>query len=174
MEPLPKRELAALLGSECFLRKANADNTLFVTDAPRRFGMEKLGKLENALAENGFIAEPADNGLWLIDMTAERYRRMLASYQTETPAPFPDNDRFLDVYALAELLGAHPAPWAKQPLEMIRTMLKHCAGPTELPAAAPGLLETCAVRLRGRQPLPYNAAGLLRRWLKQTLKEGPQ
>jgi len=170
MEPLPQKELAALLGDGCFLRRAKDDGALFVTDAPRRFAPEKLSAVEAALKARGFCCSLTPRALWRVDLAQARYVNLFTAYRYAEPPPFPADERLMRVYALARLLAAHPAPWEEQPPELLRALLKRCGRPAELLQIAPRVLETCARSLREHRPLPSAAAGMLYQWLTETGK----
>ncbi len=162
MDPLPQEELSALLGGGgCFLKRARGDDALFVCDAPARLPEDTLEALERKLSVNGFVCSRTNRDLWKIDLSPERYRRLITDYQNVLPAPFPKDDRDLDVYALMRLWLAHPAPWAEQPAEPLRAVLKRYARLSELRALAPRLLADSAKRLGKHLSLPHAAAGLL-------------
>ena len=168
-----QQELTALLGEQCFVRRAREDDALFVSDAPLRLPTARIAELYALLAEHGYTCVKAPNGLWRIGLSAQKCRQALAHYANEAPAAFP-RDTQTDVYALAGLLAAHPAPIERQPIALLYAVIKRCAEPAQLYAAAPRLLEACAIRLRSHQPLPHMAAGLLYRVQKDRCKEEEQ
>jgi hypothetical protein len=170
MNPLPQEELAALMDG-CLLHRARSDDALYVSDAPRRLPEAKLGVLETSLSQHGFVCVRTERGLWKIDLSAARYRRLYEAFGNPAPVPFPADERNLDVYALTRLLTAHPAPRKAQPMEPLRAVLKRYARPAELRTLAARLLPDCAERLRKHQSLPYAAAGLLARWLREAGEE---
>lgn len=165
--PLPQAEVRALLGGGCFLRRADRDTALFVTDAPRRLTEAALADRERFLAAAGFRCGATPSGLWQIDPDESRWVSILRPYADVPPAGFPANEALWEVYALARLLRAHPSPWENQPREAIRGVLKRLDRTAELLRYAPALLTECAVRLRHRQALPCAASPLLDAWLAQ-------
>ena len=163
--PLPQTEARVLLGGGCFLRRADTDAALFITDAPRRLTAAALADRERSLAEAGFRCYATHGGLWTVDPDERRWQSILRPYADVPPAGFPTDEAFWEVYALARLLRAHPSPWEGQPREPLRGLVKRYGQRAEMLLYAPALLAECAVRLRQHQALPSAGAPLLDAWL---------
>ena len=163
---LSQAQLAQVLGSGCFVKRNARDNSLFISDAPRRLSPANLVQAEDALLHAGFTVHAGRDKLWLIDWTLERWHGWMARYAEVPPSTLPTQEARLEVYALERLLRAHPTAVEAQPLWMLRAMLKRVDRPGALAAVAPQLLKHCAQRLRLHQPLPSGGAGLLAAWLQ--------
>lgn len=169
--PLPHGEIRAILGENCFVRKAVEDDRLFVTDAPRRLAGALLITLSDALTAQGFRVWITERGLWAIDLSEQRWLALLDRFENSTMSALPEDSRLHDVYALVRLFRAHPAPWEIQPRGSVRAILKRFDQGEELVRYAPDLIKDCAKLLREHQPLPCAAAGILCMWLSEFAKE---
>ncbi len=171
MDVLPQKELAALLGGGCFLRRMDSNEALFITDAPRRFDQTSLREKQSQLIQSGFTCTEQKNGLWQIDLTDLRYQQIFHQFCMDSMPAFPNSSAMLDIYTLIRLLTLHPAPWHIQPRNMLREILKQSNNPSATIQAAPQWIAQCAVLLRKHQPLPSAAAGLLNEAILQAGKE---
>ena len=171
MEALPQKELAALLGEGCFLRRMDGHNALFITDAPRRFDQNTLRQKQSILIQNGFTCTEQENSLWQIDITDLRYQQIFNRFRMDKLPAFPDDPVLIDIYTLIRLLALHPSPWHRQPRNMLREMLKQSGSSSAAIQAAPQWIAQCAILLRKHQPLPSEAAGLLNEAMLKAEKE---
>ena len=163
--PLPAQELREILAGKGFLRLYGQDSFVYVSDVARRVSAGELKSIMETMRERGFSLQISHAGLLLIDLLPERWEALFRSFQPVEPAPFPTVDLQIDVYALARLLGRHPSPFSRQPMELVRAMLKRFHGASGLPALARGMLGQCAQRLRRGEPLPSALADGLTVWL---------
>lgn len=167
----PRQELAALTGSRAFVRRAKTDDAMYVSDAPRRLEKDALSLLEYQLNQNGFDCHVTENGLWKIDLTDSRLFALLHTYPDAENADIPEKNEDLPVYGLFRILKKHPAPWKRQPREIIRALLKRMDQPREeMNRISQPILEICAEKLRKGMTLPSEAAPMLAYWLNH--KEG--
>ena len=170
-DPLPAEELRTIIGQNGFLRLYGQDQFLYVSDAPRRVSPETMARMRDTMREAGFAVETDPSSLLLIDLQPCRWKALLSSFPNAGAAAFPDDDRLLDVYAFMRLLRRHPSDSDRQPMEMIRAVLKRYCGPDGLPALAPGLLSRCAEKRRQNAPLPSALANVLYSWLTEQKEE---
>ena len=170
-DPLPAEELRAIIGQNGFLRLYGQDQFLYVSDAPRRVSPETMARMRYTMREAGFTDEIDPSYLLLIDLQPYRWKALLNSFPNAGAVGFPDDDRLLNVYALMRLLNRHPSDFDRQPMDMVRTVLKRYRGPDGLPALAPGLLSRCSERLRQNAPLPSVLANVLYAWLTEQNEE---
>lgn len=148
----------------CFLRICADEDALWVSDLPRR--RPDTRPAEAALDALGVECRlNADSLLWKLDWTQARYRALEAALP-RTPPAFPQRPFLEDAYALCRLLLLHPAPLSRQPLAVIREVLKLDASVlTERPEVLRRLHGQCAAALRLGEPLPSLAGGLLCDWI---------
>ena len=170
-DPLPAEELRNILGPNGFLRLYGQDRFLYVSDAPRRVPRETLARLQYTMRETGFAVETGPSDLLLIDLQPSRWERLLSSFPLAEAAPFPDDGRLLDVYALMRLLMRHPSAFELQPMDPVRAVLKRYSLRDGLPALAPRLIAQCAQRLRRKAPLPSALANVLFTWIAEQNEE---
>ena len=166
-----QQRIAAILGSQAFVKVAAEHDALFVSDAPRRMTGASLSALGSQLAQAGFVSWENERGLLLIDWDDAHWRQWAEGYQAASLPGFPAAEEHFPIYALARLLAAHPYPLAAQPRAPIRLLLKNLRRTDALARAAFALHERCAQWLREGEPLPSAAAGLLSCWLRTAAKE---
>ena len=106
-----------------------------------------------------------------LDWTAEAWRSRLEGLPAQPP-PLPANEELHPAYALCRLLLMHPAPLERQPMEMVRRVLKLTAQDGALKRAIPALHGLCAQRLRRGEALPSAAGGILAAWLAGQERKG--
>jgi len=147
------------------------EDSLYISDAPRRVASDTLIQFHKTMQEQGFSTQINPQNLLLIDLQPIRWRMLLGTFPHFGVEPFPQEDRLLDVYALARLLTRHPSPFEQQPLPFIRAVLKRYDRIDSLPALAPLLHSRCAERLRRNQPLPSALADVLYTWLEEQKEE---
>ncbi len=170
--PLPTREVQAILGSNNgFLRLYGQDDFVYISDAPRRAASETIRDMQKTMREQGFVSHIDESNLLLIDLEPIRWRMLLEVFPRFGVEPFPQDDRWLEVYALARLLARHPSPIDRQPMEPVRAVLKRYDRKNSLPALMPQLISQCAERLRRKLPLPSVLADVLYTWLKEQKEE---
>ncbi|MFH1512255.1 MAG: hypothetical protein ABIG45_02755 [Bacillota bacterium] len=169
--PLPAQELRRILGKQGFLRLYGQDQTLYVSDAPRRVPKETLERIQHTMREHGFAAETDSANLLCIDLQPARWKELLYSFPHLGGVPFPDDERLHVVYALARLLSRHPAEFELQPMELIRAALKQYGRKDGLIALAPQMLARCAEKLRRGEPLPSGLSHVLDTWLSEWAEE---
>ena len=169
--PLPVQELRRILNGRGFLRLHGQDQTVFVSDAPRRLALDALAEIRLTMETRGFCSRVSPSGLLWVDLHPLRWEALLYAYRPAAALPFPDRVALMDVYELTRLLLRHPSPFHEQPMEPIRAMLKSVGrknGPERL---APAMLKQCAERLRRKAPLPSALAGILQTWLAEPVEE---
>ena len=164
-DPLPVQEIRDIIGDHGFLRLYGQDTFLFVSDLPRRVSAQELSAIRQSLRERGFETQVDSTNLLLIDLQPERWQILLNTFQGAKAVPFPRNDALHGVYALARLLGRHPAALAQQPMELLRAAFKRYNGKDGLPKLAPSLQARCAQLLRQGKPLPSALQNVLYVWL---------
>ena len=159
-----RTQIAQALGDRCFLRWSRDDDSLWVSDLPRRSG--ELGATEEHLLAMGVRCSLYEQTrLWSIDLTLERYRALVEAMPSDI-TPLPRDDRLHAVYSLCRLLLLHPAPLEDQPLWPLRCVLKRMEGSDQaMLDAIPRIHESCAAWLRKGQPLPTAAGRALLQWL---------
>lgn len=163
--PLPVREIREILGDQGFLRLYGQDQFLYISDAPRMVSGDTLTRMQNTMRERGFIVQTDPSDLLLIDLRPERWEALLNTFQSAAAAAFPQDERLIGVYALARLVSRHPSDFARQPMDMIRSVLKQYGIKDGLPTLAPKLYTRCAEKLRRGEPLPSALANALSTWL---------
>ncbi|HNX62232.1 MAG TPA: hypothetical protein PKN45_06280 [Candidatus Limiplasma sp.] len=157
-----QQELFDCLHEIGFVRRSRTDDALFICDAPRRNETQQLLPVTQRLTKMGYVITQTENRLWKIDLNDERFQSLFPHISDERIIPFPvDCPASLTIYELACLLSAHPVAWDLQPRPMLCRIVKHTDSVSEMNRMAPMLLEECAERLRGGEPLPSEAAGLL-------------
>lgn len=145
------------------LRLSRSDDCFWVCDLPRRESDPSAARA--ALARAGFAILPhTADGLWHIDLPPED---TLFCIQAKMPV-LPQKQEQHTLYALCRLLLAHPAPLSRQPMDLVRALMKlTLLEPKETARQALRLYSLCAARLNRRQPLPAAACGLLVQTLQQ-------
>lgn len=170
MNTLPQAEVRALLQTRGFVRAAVQADALLVTDVCLRMPREEQAKCISRCAQAGFRIWRNDQGLWAIDPDDARWQQLWDAWQDPADCGIPNVYALMDVYALARLLAAHPAPLVEQPKTMLRALLKSCDGKGTIATTAASDLQAFAEALRLHQPLPSAAAGLLFAWLLEHRK----
>lgn len=159
--------LCAGEGTPYFLRRCAQSGFLFVSDFPRHAPPYRREAAVRALAGAGFVCHiPPGEALLFIDASLGRYERLLASLPPNPP-PLPGGDALHPVYALCQLLLAHPAPLGEQPLLPLRRLLKLTEAPSPAPVlqAVAALHQEAALALRERRPLSHGGGQVLAAWL---------
>lgn len=165
--PLPVQEIRELLGEKGFLRLYGPEPFLYISDAPRRVSADALLSMRQSLREHGFETQVEPKNLLLIDLQPTRWKTLLDSFEPAGELSFPQDETLHGVYALARLFKRHPSEFSKQPMEMIRVVLKRYAEKGGLQALAPQLTARCAEKLRCGQSLPSALADVLYVWLSE-------
>ena len=164
------QELCQKGGGKCFVRICSDDGALWISDVPR-LGID-LPALRERLERRGLAVLPdASRALCRLDWTAEAWRSRLEGLPAQPP-PLPANEELHPAYALCRLLLMHPAPLERQPMEMVRRVLKLTAQDGALKRAIPALHGLCAQRLRRGEALPSAAGGILAAWLAGQERKG--
>lgn len=151
--------IAAILGGKAFVRVADGEDALFVSDAPRRLPPHAWDIARLRLENAGYTAQSTENGLLAVDWDEARWRLWRDACADAEPAAFPGDKTLWPAYALAALLARHPAPWETQPRELLRAAVKATFTPSLIPQTAKVMYGICAQRLRLGLPLPSAAAG---------------
>ena len=151
-------EVRQKLDVPCMLRVGREDDSLFVTDAPKRM-LDSADAVRTALEAEGWDVRPV-GGLWRLDLMEERWRRFIRSVpREEGPDPMAAS---LQLYSLAKRLTKAPTPAEDQPLLPLRVLLKAMdSGKAE--AVLRFFPPYLAVLLREKKPMP-EAAGWMINW----------
>lgn len=151
-----------------FLRRAENDDFLLCSDAPRRLSNPAI--CAQLFREAGLVLYETGN-LWFLDVPAARYEQLDALLPKEPPRP-PLNDQLLGVWALCRMLYEHPCSPEGQPLWAVRQTVKAMeAGGGEVLSLAEKLPPRLAESLRKKEPLPMLAGKLLAQWLNEKMRE---
>ena len=158
-------ELMQTLGLRGFLRICQTDDSLWVSDCPRR--TPDLVQAQRALEERGYSCRlDARTQLWHLDWMD--WSAHLDGLPRNAPH-FPQQERYHKAYALCRLWLSHPHEQTALPVA--RRLLKLTAGPEEaLLAAVPALYEETAAAVREGRPAGYEAGKLLAQWLLEHMK----
>lgn len=164
------QELCQDSGGKCFVRICSDDSALWISDLPR-LGIA-LPALQERFARQGLAVLPdASRALCRLDWTAEAWQSRLEGLPSQPP-PLPANAELHPAYALCRLLLMHPAPLERQPMEMVRRVLKLTVRDGALKRAIPALHSLCAQRLRRGEALSSAAGGILAAWLAGQEQKG--
>ena len=151
-----------------FLRRAENDDFLLCSDAPRRLSDPARGAL--LFQEAGLILYETGS-LWFLDIPAARYVQLDETLQKEPPGR-PSNEKYLDVWALCRMLMEHPCPIVHQPLWAVRQTVKAIeAGEAAVLSLAEKLPPRLAELMRKKEPLPFLAGKLLALWLNEMIRK---
>lgn len=164
-----KREqkcLYALLTQEsrCFVRMAQADDALWVSDLPKRHTAWQ--SVIPALLEEGFCYwENAQTGLLNVDFSQDGWLAYLQMLPTRLPF-IPPQDVYHPLYALLRLWMLHPSTPTDETRCTLRRVMKLTQGDEDvLLRTVPALLAETATRLRQGLPVAYDAGRVLAEWL---------
>ena len=161
-------EKAGLPDRKPFLRRAQSDDSLLCSDAPRRL-CDPTCAAQLFHKAGLFILER--DGLWFFDARMLDYGRLDASLPLAIP-PTPDKEKYLDIWSVCRVLLSHPAEVSNQPLWAVRRTLKAMeAGEANVLSLAESLPPLLSELLRKKEPLPTLAGKLLARWLNQKMRE---
>lgn len=148
------------------LRVSREDDCLWICDLPRRVDAKVYDSVEQHLHNAGFIVSLNESSrLWHIDLPiTDRLLKELSGVQTL----FPKNESLHTAYALYQLLISHSSPQDRQPLPLLRSILKlTLKTPEEAQTAIVALTNQCAALLNRKQPLPSTVTGILAQWINQ-------
>lgn len=160
MDTLERATVRRIIGGSVFVKLAEGDDALLVSDAPRRMVAGALREAIDRLQAEGYVAWITERDLLAIDWDEKRWHAFCEPRQTCETLTIPSDATRHALYALARLLAAHPAPRKEQPLTLLRALVKAATRKDGLLKIAPAMLATCAVRLRQRETLPSAAAWL--------------
>jgi len=151
-----------------FLRRAESDDFLLCSDAPRR-----LHNPEHAAGlfhEAGRILSEKD-GLWFFDVPIADYELLDASLSTAIPER-PPEEKYLGIWALCRTLREHPSPVERQHLWAVRRTIKAIeAGGAQVLSLAESMPPRLAELLRKKETLPCLAGKLLAQWLNEIMRK---
>lgn len=151
-----------------FLRRAQSDDFLLCSDAPRRLS-EATHAAQLFLKAGLTLAER--DGLWFLDARKADYGRLDASLPMDMPQR-PTDEKYLDLWSLCRMLCEHPSDASCQPLWAVRRTVKAMeAGEASVLSLAEDLPPYLAELLRKKEPLPSLAGKLLAQWLKQKMRK---
>lgn len=160
MDTLERAAVRQIIGGSVFVRLAEGNDALLVSDAPRRMVAGALQEAIDRLQAEHYVAWVTARNLLAIDWDEKRWRAFCERRQTCETLTIPSDETQHALYALARLLTVHPAPCNEQPLTLLRALVKAATRKDGLLKIAPAMLATCAVRLRRRETLPSAAAWL--------------
>lgn len=161
-------EKTGLQTSLPFLRRAESDDFLLCSDAPRR--LLKPAYTAELIHKAGFPLLEKD-GLWFMDARADDYIRLDASLPADMP-DLPADETYIHVWALCRMLGEHICDAACQPLRAVRRTLKAIeAGEAKVLSLSISLPPQMSMMLRKKEPLPSLAGKLLAQWLKEKMRK---
>ena len=161
-------EKAGFQGRPPFLRRAQSDDFLLSSDAPKRLSDAAGGA--RLFRAAGLI--PAQRGgLWFLDARKADYERLDASLPMDMPIR-PSEEKYLNLWSLCRMLYEHPGDTACQPLWAVRRVAKAVeAGEASILSLADYLPPYLAELLRKKEPLPALAGKLLAEWLNRKMRE---
>lgn len=150
-----------------FLHRAESDDFLLCSDAPRR--LLKPSCTADLIQKTGLPLTEKD-GLWFLDARADDYSRLDDSLPAAMPENPPD-ESYIHVWALSRMLSEHICNAACQPLWAVRRTLKALeAGCAQIHSLSLSLPPQLSVLLRKKEPLPSLAGKLLAQWLNEKEK----
>jgi hypothetical protein len=151
-----------------FLHRADSDNFLLCSDAPRR--LSRAADAAELIDKAGFPLTEKD-GLWFLDARVGDYLRLDSALPMDLPKK-PAEERYLDIWALCRMLSGHLSDAACQPLWAVRRTLKAIeAGDRQVLSLSDSLPASLAVLLRNKEPLPSLTGKLLSWWLIEKLQK---
>jgi hypothetical protein len=147
-----------------FLRRAESDEYLLCSDAPRR--LPHPANAAGLFHEAGLPLTEKD-GLWFLDARLEDYLQLDSALSMDMPGK-PLEEKYLDIWALCRMLNTYQNNAACQPLWAVRRTLKAIeAGEANVLSLAETLPPMFAELLRKKEPLPILAGKLMSQWLKE-------
>ncbi len=161
-------ERAGFPGCPPFLRRADDDDFLLCSDAPRRL----IDPLHAALLfKKAGLTLMERDGLWFLDARACDYGQLDASLTMDMPS-MPTAEKYLGLWALVRMLHEHPSPVSCQPKWAVRRTVKTIeAGEKAILSLANSLPPHLAELLRRKEPLPYLSGKLLAHWLNGHIRK---
>ncbi len=168
MEAIGLFEKSGFQNRPPFLRRAESDDFLLCSDAPRRLPHPACAA--QLFHEAGLPLTEKD-GLWFLDARAGDYRKLDFSLPENMPEKLPE-EKYMDIWALSRMLGGHQNNAACQPLWAVRRTLKAIeAGDKQVLSLSNSLPPRLAVLLRQKEPLPSLAGKLLNKWLSEKMRK---
>ncbi len=153
-----------------FLRRAESDDYLLCSDAPRRLPHPACAA--QLFLKAGLPLTEKDD-LWFLDARAGDYAKLDSSLPEDMPEKLPE-EKYMDIWALCRMLSEHQNNAACQPLWAVRQALKALeAGDKQVLALSNSLPPRLAVLLRNKEPLPSLAGKLLAQWLSEKMRKEP-
>ena len=151
-----------------FLRRADSDDYLLCSDAPRR--LPHPACVKRLFHEAGLPITEKD-GLWFLDSRAGDYEKLDSALPEDMPENLPE-EKYMDIWALCHMLSGHASIAACQPLWAVRRTLKAIeAGDKQVLSLSESLPPRLAVLLRQKEPLPSLAGKLLAIWLREKMRK---
>lgn len=135
-----------------FLRIDRSDDTLWVSDFPRRNA--DMYEAEERLREFGVRCVLDEKArLWHLDWTEKKWKEITAALPQSIPS-FPVDERLHTAYAFCRFALLHPGKPTDESRRMLRTVMKGSADFLKL-------YEEASQALRKGQPVAYDAGRFL-------------